>query len=343
MAGAPNGELDAVLAAVEVRGGAEVALAGRRVPVPPAPPAGGAGGGPEVAPRIAVLRDLLYAEAYCRRLEGAAPEPVAADAGADPAFVDALARANASRERWEDGWVVQQPAPDGTVVAWKHGRTRSVPPGQYLSLDGPGAAPRAGTAIRLFVPRESRTVQPGFYYAFGEVPAEPGTGAGPLRFYWNVAAEGAADLLRAATSLLNRWQVPFQLKTLDRPGLYGRRDGSVLFVDRRFYPLAGRLAEAVSRQVAAQLDDDPPLFTRRLAPGLAFAEDPGTGESFGQLRCRLVAEAVWAAWERGETAAEARRRELDRCFREAGLSPQRPWLAARSQTDYPLPWEPAAP
>ena len=44
-----------------------------------------------------------------------------------------------------------------------------------------------------------------------------------------------------------------------------------------------------------------PLFARRLSQGLGFAEDPGTSESFGTARCRLVAEAMWIAFVRGTT------------------------------------------
>ena len=46
-----------------------------------------------------------------------------------------------------------------------------------------------------------------------------------------------------------------------------------------------------------------PLFTREIAPGLAFAESPPTRESFGMHRCGLIAEGLLAAEARGEREA----------------------------------------
>jgi hypothetical protein len=46
-----------------------------------------------------------------------------------------------------------------------------------------------------------------------------------------------------------------------------------------------------------------PVFTKFLAPGLGLAEDPGQGDSFGQHRCRLLADAMILAYEQGKKAA----------------------------------------
>jgi len=47
-----------------------------------------------------------------------------------------------------------------------------------------------------------------------------------------------------------------------------------------------------------------PLFARTLAPGIAFAESPPGGESFGINRCRLLAEGLLEGFAAG-TAPEA--------------------------------------
>ncbi len=71
------------------------------------------------------------------------------------------------------------------------------------------------------------------------------------------------------------------------------------------------------RLVADDLRDDVPLFTRRIARGVGFAEDPG--ESFGQNRCRILAEAMMTSRE----IEEVRRR-----FAAHGLSLDAPWAGS---------------
>ena len=59
--------------------------------------------------------------------------------------------------------------------------------------------------------------------------------------------------------------------------------------------------------------------------GLAFAEDPGAGTSFGEHRCRLLAEA---AWSEPAALADPRRfyASVFETFRNAGLDLAQPHL-----------------
>jgi hypothetical protein len=53
--------------------------------------------------------------------------------------------------------------------------------------------------------------------------------------------------------------------------------------------------------ISACLDDSEPAFTRRLAPGIGLAEDPGIpSQSFGTSRCELVAECILATCTYGK-------------------------------------------
>jgi hypothetical protein len=108
----------------------------------------------------------------------------------------------------------------------------------------------------------------------------------------------------------------------------------VLYVARRHWPIAAELSMAARERIAGGMGIETPLFTRALAPGLALAEDPGTAESFGSHRCRLVAEGVWRAWRGGATSPDARLAAVEDAFREGGVDPERPWLAAGSPARY---------
>jgi len=65
-----------------------------------------------------------------------------------------------------------------------------------------------------------------------------------------------------------------------------------------------------------------------------LAEDPGTNESFGMSRCRLVAEALWQAASSGQHSEPQRIEAIRTRFAQAGIAPDRPWLSPGSRDQY---------
>ncbi|MBV9928772.1 MAG: hypothetical protein JOZ96_27400 [Acidobacteria bacterium] len=327
-------QLGKIVRALEVRADGSFDFAGRRFS-PAAQPQGHAHhfAQPQANPLLALLEQTLYQHCYCRTFDGALREET-------PGLVHgveltpALSEANATRERWDTGWQVFQVLPSGQVMAHKGGRTRALWPGEFLSTDGPGAAPQPGTNLSVFFARESRTVQPGFYFAFGEAEEGGPDNFSLVRFYWNVRAEGAVPLARAVTRGLNRFQVPFRFKCLTSSAFYVRSDAAVLYVDKRFYRVTARVLEAVYEEVARHLRREAPLFTKPLADGLALAEEPYTGESFGMQRCRILAEGLLGAHARGLREEASKLEEVERHFAGYGLTLEAPYLNSRSVDQY---------
>jgi hypothetical protein len=186
------------------------------------------------------------------------------------------------------------------------------------------------------VPRDSWFAQPGYYFAFGSVMGDAEDDRDLVRLYWNVRASGSAALVRALTSRLNRYAIPFKYKCPVHPAAYARVDGNVLFIARRYYRLVAMVLGTIHASVATHLEDDIPLFTHRLRPGLSIAEDPGTGESFGMHRMRLVAKGLWAADCTKKRHVDDRLRAIDAAFRAAGHSLEAPHLKAGSRAEYAL-------
>src|SRR5204863_5149 len=85
-----------------------------------------------------------------------------------------------------------------------------------------------------------------------------------------------------------RFQVPFRFKCLSYRELYDRFDSAVLFVGRRQWDITSLLVREIYGKVKDRLRPETPLFAKQIAPGLALAEDPGNGESFGTSRCRCT-------------------------------------------------------
>jgi hypothetical protein len=306
-------------------------FAGQQIPVTPHADATGRAVPPDQA-MIAALQARLYAAAYNRPFDPAAaqPQPELTDIG------DELSRANPGGERWDHGWQVYQALPNGAVNAHKHGRATMFLPGQYMAaaaVPGTHAPVQPGTMISGYLAKELRN-QGGFYIALGEQVQPYYEQASLVRVYWNVRQEGAAPLLHALVSRFNRFQVPFRFKTLTYRQLYGRFDAGVLFVGRRRWDITARLVAELYAQMKPYLDPDVPSFTRTLAPGLSFAEDPGSGDSFGTSRCRLIAEGLWRAYQRGQQTDGVRYEEIAGAFTRAGLSLERPWLNPGSVDTY---------
>lgn len=277
----------------------------------------------------AQLQQVLYERCYAQRFDGdgaAGQQPAVAP---DPYFIQRLVEANQGRERLDPGWQVTGVDPYGRVAAVKNGASRLFQPGEY-SLP-------YGTTLTVWLAKGSLTLQPGFYFAYGETLGQEDPRS-LVRLYWNVRADSAPRLLAALTRSLNASRVPFQFKTLIQPEQYAQRtDGSVLYFDRRFFPAVARVCTDLVPTLAGGLEAGVPLFTKPLAPGLGLAEDPGTGDSFGLSRCRIFAAALLAAHVKGAHTPEARLAEVEAHFSAHGLTLDRPYLNPQSVDFYELP------
>ena len=158
-----------------------------------------------------------------------------------------------------------------------------------------------------------------------------------LRFYWNIEAEAAPAFLTAIGTGLDRRRIPFQAKVPADPKGYGRADCGVLYLDDEEAAAAIDLVQSVHAAISPHLRPATPLFARRLAPGLAWAEGPPGGESFGMQRCRLVAEGLVQAFERGARTAQARLGAVLERMRSYGLDLDA--VERNPGTHYPYPFE----
>ena len=289
---------------------------------------------PDMPPLMNELVMQLYQHCFASRYTGQAAAYQPAPTTSDPEWVGSLARANQSRERWEDEWRILHSMPNGHVLAQRGKTTRTLAPGEFINLSGSGMVLSTGTLVRVYVPRESRTVQAGYYFAFGETLPDSNDELSVVRFYWNVSAEGAPQLLQRISGDLNRWEVPFRFKTPSHPGMFARTDTAVLYAPRRYAQFTRGLVSEIHSAIHHLLRDDVPLFTLRLAPGLAFAEDPGTQESFGMCRSRILAQGIWQAHVQGAHSTADRLKVVEQQFQSQGISLSRPWLNAGSADEF---------
>lgn len=281
---------------------------------------------------LAALEHELYQRLYCGTTE---PRSDQTEDPADAAaFVGALSGANRGRGTWEPGWRIS--GSDGAAVtAVREGVTFWVDPQQVRTASGSGAP---GEACSVRIGKEFRELLFGFYVALGnQYPTDGHGGRAPLvRLYWHLTPETAIRYIREATGRLNAAGIPFQTKVVANPRQYVRRDSGVLYLRREDFRGAAPFVTEIYRAIRDGLLPDLPLFTRRLAPGLALAEDPGSDLSFGQSRCRLAAQALWQCHTQQLTDPEQRLGAIAEAFRAGGLDPAHPYLEPGSDDSYAI-------
>lgn len=292
---------------------------------------------PAQNPLIAQLAQQVYGSCYCKRFNGKLPDEQFVSPPPDDNMMAELSAAHTGRERWDVGWQTHRLLSSGQIIAQKGAYTRLFWPGEFVSHEGPGMAMREGARISVYAPRESREMQPGFYFVFSETIADQQDDYNLLRFYWHVKQSGAPLLVQLITQEFNRFQVPFRFKSLAGRTLYQRSDAAVLYINKRFYHLSVELLPDIRHELRKHLGVDTPLFTKPLAPGLGLAEEPGNGESFGQNRCRILAEGIWNAYEKDLQTEQERLQEVRQQFERNGLTLDFPFLNPNSSDQYVFP------
>jgi hypothetical protein len=274
------------------------------------------------------LAVALYADHYS--LLPAGEERPAAETGA--AFLAALQAANPVAQRHQDGWTVMRADAGGIWIVDAAQQPRFATLNEIVPLAN-AIAP--GSPVRLVPQRHYVTAPAGHFIIFGRHGFDPQTGR-QIRFYWNLAPEGAAAFLREIGTRLERRRIPFQAKVPVDPARYARTDCGVLYLNDEDVEAARDAVAATYRVLRENLRPAVPLFTREIAPGLAFAESPPTRESFGMHRCGLVAEGLLWAEARGAREPEARLAILRERLTAYGLDPDRLELNPTSRYPYRL-------
>ncbi len=265
----------------------------------------------------------LYEEAY-HRAEGASLPHRRSVVDANE-LVEQLSAANAGTGSRDHGWRFVEALSDGRVRVRKHGLDLVASAAHVHRIAG-------SDACVVERGKEARWLFPSYYMAFGN--DTPAAGEPESRIYWHASASSAVPLMGAVTLALNRAGLPFRFKVLSSPEGFPRSDAAVAYVPRARFVECIDALRPVHAEVRRALRDATPLFARRVARGLAIADDVSEGrESFGEQRCRLVAEGLWAA--RAVDSVAERTAAVCRRLEDAGLDLERLHLRSASAPDYP--------
>jgi hypothetical protein len=277
---------------------------------------------------IEQLTSLLYSQFYC--YGHATPLPVAEPeraAMATDRFINDLRLANHEQPRWTPGW---------KIIDKSRGVVHVLRNGLHMSVADPDQI-RAITSeddVEVRFPAASLSASPGFFVVQS---GEPLSIRSSVRLYWNTSSTAATVLVERFTKLFRRSRTRYQLKVLISLAQSERADSSVLYLERDDLKRFARSFNRIYQEVQHSMRAATPAFTLRLAPGLALAEGPPDGESFGRSRCRLVAEALVQLSRSGRQIGKAGLEAVACHFASKGLSMSRPYLAAGSKYEYSSP------
>ena len=208
------------------------------------------------------------------------------------AFVAELRAENNSTEQFDPGWTIEHVDTAGNIIAGKTNYKRLIYPGEFVNESSFHQKPLVNTVVKIFARKEHNDLHGGFYYLFGNTIAEDNPEQ-LVRIYFNVTPDGAKRLLRKLSRCFKKYQIPFSFKCLYHPSLYSRADAAVLYFEKRYSHFIFRLLKDVYESIQPMAGDCVPLFTRKLAPGIGFAENPlNPEESFGTHTSKMIAQGM---------------------------------------------------
>lgn len=116
------------------------------------------------------------------------------------------------------------------------------------------------------------------------------------RLYFSYDLAGSTAAARAFVTAADAGGLRYSLKAVGKVGEYLRTDNMVAYVEARDF---GRIRPALAAIAAENIEHvvhvRPSIFCKKIESGISLAEEPGEqvpGQSFGQHRSRLLAEAT---------------------------------------------------
>lgn len=272
------------------------------------------------ASQLEQISDWLYLSWYTT--PAYADEPPTLVPGRDN-LASALRASLAASTRWQTGWVAMRTSPGGMCLAGRGKQTRELRPGEYANLARPGmpVAPGDHLAITELI---EWIDEPTRYWCARSWIAEPQQPL--LRLYFSTRADHVGFVLQQVTETLDHLKLSYYLKCPVFASVYSRVDSLVVYLEAASWSRVEVEITAMSERLAAHLRNVTPPFTKKIAQGVALADDLGTKESFGESRCRALAPAVLTLLSDPRPTPEDALDLFAESLQATGIDPMQPWL-----------------
>ena len=270
---------------------------------------------------VRMVETQLYSRCYTQGEPMARERPPSAALSSGGSVLGEYMRAWGSATVDTEGWRVRGRGSRGFLLQ-KDALTIEAPAEACLSRD----ELRPGASIRLREPAWRTALAPGYFLVSGG-QGFPESAAHCVRVYLHATPTGAVAFMAALRDLAAQDRFPFKCKALCEESLFSRCDAVVWYLHARDLERALDALEDLLPAFAGEVRDPVPALTRRLAPGIGLADDPGPTTSFGAHRMHLVSEAIVGGWPASTLSdTELVVRDIESRFKAEGLDPDRPHL-----------------
>ncbi|MDH3677612.1 MAG: T3SS effector HopA1 family protein [Nitrosopumilus sp.] len=273
------------------------------------------------------LNDIIYQLFHCRRDIFSNTEEMSSELVADKEFMEILSEANFGSGTWEPGWRINSVGKD--IIVEKEGLCLWTSPNFFYNEQ---KTKNVGDIGYLFLPKEFRFLNPGFYMALSDAPLD--FESCYLKIYWNIQERGVPLLVNKITSSFNKLYIPFQLKVLNQRKNYPRSDSAVLYVNIADLQEEKKHFWKIYHMIKNYLYEDTSIFTKKIGPGVGLAEEIDDGEGFGQRRSIIVADSIISCFRKKITNLDEMVIETKKHFQKQGLDLSAPYLNSPNGDHY---------
>lgn len=221
---------------------------------------------------------------------------------------------------------------DGNLTVKVQDIALNIQPENHLQLAERKAV--IGDAVAISMP--SSQLKRGYYTAIGD--AMFSFTAPVVLVYFNFSVEGAVALMKSLTTRLNIINIPFVFLVFYNPSSYGGYYSGFIRFHKDNYKSVQQVLKTVYKKNQSYFQEQVPLFTKVLAPGIALTEEPKqpfqSFENLGMNRCTVVAHALMEAHEKGDESPETRMQYIIQHFDRLGIDLERPYLNPDSEDIY---------
>ncbi|WP_052158149.1 T3SS effector HopA1 family protein [Lacinutrix jangbogonensis] len=251
-------------------------------------------------------------------------------------FLENLSNANNGSGTWEDNWlIVGEEFSTGKIIVKKKDIMFWVNKDEVISSNESYVN---NTPCLVKIEKEIKNLNPSFYMVFGNTNKEKiNKFENQLtRFYWNLTPTGAIKYIKLVTERLNEKKCCFRTKVLSNPQEYNRSDAGVLYLDTSQLSVALPIIMEIYNDLKSYLKDKTPLFSKQLARGLSFAEDPQDGNSFGISRAEIISDTLYDCFQNKILSKNEISNEICSSFLSKGINPNYPYCSQSKLDNYEI-------
>ena len=159
-----------------------------------------------------------------------------------------------------------------------------------------------------------------------------------VRVYWNCPSATAPALVAGLTEVGERHRIRYTLKCPSASHWFARVEPVVFYLGVPEWAVVKPALRGLHAQFAERLRPNVPPLTLPLGRGVALAEDPGDGRSFGESRASGVADGITVAAALGVASEESTVAVIAGRLPAHDISIDRPYLRRDSPPSRITPW-----